>query len=134
MEALETVWEKGLATGELRFPQCDHCDTWNWYPLPACRCCGKTAFTWQQVELKGSLYSWTRVYRNFSGHDVGELPYIVGIIDIEGAPGVRIPCRYVGSEDGDPQVGAKVTLTPLLLTADSNEKFGSESCWGFNVC
>lgn len=98
MKAVGMVgWQDAVEAGELRFPKCHQCATWNWYPLPRCRNCGGEEFDWVRVEPLGSIHSWTRVHRRFSqDHDI-ELPYTVGIIDIAGAPGVRLTCLKEGT-------------------------------------
>lgn len=115
-------WEAALAEGVLRFPRCDRCGRWNWYPLPRCRNCGSADATWALVAPAGTLYSWTRVHRNFGGAAVAPLPYITGIIDIDEAPGVRLVClnTQIGKH---PMIGAPVILQLDRGPAGSRWKF-----------
>lgn len=92
----EIEWQKNLEQGVLRLPKCDACNHWNWYPVPVCKNCGNSAFEWTQIPLAGTLFSWTRVHRNFTGMDMGPMPYTVGLIDLDGAPGARVPARFLG--------------------------------------
>jgi uncharacterized protein len=49
------------ASREMRLvlPRCRSCGTWRWPPRPICRRCLSFEVEWQEVEPRGSLYSWT---------------------------------------------------------------------------
>lgn len=103
-------WNDALAAGELRFPRCEECGAWNWYPLPRCRACQSPAMHWTPVEPLGRLYSWTRIHRAFARRAVAPLPYVTGIVDIDRAPGVRLVCLQ--AHDGEAcRIGAAVKLS-----------------------
>ncbi|SDR58007.1 hypothetical protein SAMN05444161_9311 [Rhizobiales bacterium GAS191] len=104
-----TGWEDALDAGELRFPRCQACGSWNWYPLPRCRACGSAAQTWTTIAPEGTLYSWTRVHHAFVRESVAELPYVTGIVDITGALGVRLVCLQRAGT-AVPKVGLPVRL------------------------
>ncbi|HIC66378.1 MAG TPA: hypothetical protein EYO87_10345 [Paracoccus sp.] len=106
-------WRAALAARELRIPQCSSCGSWNWYPLPSCRVCQADRFEWRSVAPRGTLYSWTRVHRAFTRRLSMSLPYVVGVVDLEGAPGVRLVCRAAGTV-ADPLTGSPVNLSPEL--------------------
>ena len=114
---LETLWREKWKRGVLEIPQCRECAAWNWYPLPACRSCHATAFEWKSVRLAGTLYSWTRVHRDFTGRGI-ETPYLVGLVDVGDAPGVRIPCRIRQREGEDPEIG---TAGSLCAVGDADQ-------------
>lgn len=117
-------WRAGFWAAELRFPCCMACGRWSWYPLPRCGGCGSNAFDWRQVSPRGTLYSWTRVHRAFGRQQDAPVPYIVGLVDIDEAKGVRLVC--LGSSSViDPAIGVTVHLLPNG-TAD-------EPCWVFDV-
>jgi uncharacterized OB-fold protein len=98
VNTLAANWQQNMKDGVLRLPKCDSCDHWNWYPLPVCKGCGKSEFTWTEIPASGTLFSWTRVHRNFTGLDMGSMPYVVGLVSLDGAPGVRVPARYLGED------------------------------------
>ena len=110
MEPLDKAWRRTLEDGVLRLPQCDHCQAWNWYPVPLCKHCHHSDFTWQQVPTTGTVYSATRMHRNFTGLDIGETPYIVGLIEPEGMEGIRLTCRYMAEDDRVPPVGSAAVI------------------------
>ena len=100
-------WQDALDAGELRFPRCEGCGSWNWYPLPRCRACGSAQQIWTAVAPEGTLYSWTRVHHAFARET--EVPYVTGIVDIAAASGVRLVClQRAGS--AAPRIGSPVRL------------------------
>lgn len=120
MTDLGEIWAGGLQRGVLQIPCCDNCAAWNWYPLPACRACHGTRFSWKLVSLAGVLHSWTRVHRSFASPAIAT-PYTVGLVDLVDAPVVRIPCRLPDVSTGSPPViGAAGSLR---AAGDSGQQF-----------
>jgi uncharacterized OB-fold protein len=82
-------WE-GAAQGELRFPCCDSCGRFQWYPRPMCPVCFSTVFCWRGVEPRGTVYSFSVVRREFLPAPGGFSPFAVIQADIDAAPGVKL--------------------------------------------
>lgn len=110
LESLETVWNRNLEQGVLRIPQCDHCQAWNWYPVPVCKHCHGSEFSWRPIPTEGTLYGATRMHRNFTGLDIGDVPYIVGLVEPKGLEGIRLACRYLAEDDRVLPVGQAVCI------------------------
>ncbi len=108
---LLALWTEATAAGRLAFPRCAACGAWNWYPMPACRACGASNMRMEEVPARGAVHSWTRVHRAFGGEPVAALPYVVVIVAIDGAPGVRLACLQ--DEPGDPVIDSPVALRPV---------------------
>lgn len=102
-------WHEALEAGELRFPKCRRCASWNWYPLPRCRACGDDTLDWTPVEPRGVVHSWTRVHRAFAHAQALQVPYTVAIVEITGAAGVRLACLQRPEGTG-PAIGDTVQL------------------------
>jgi uncharacterized OB-fold protein len=111
LEPLDATWRKNLEEGILRLPRCENCKTWNWYPVPVCKHCQHDEFTWEPVSPSGELFSFSKVHRNFTGLDIGEVPYVVGLVELSEAGGVRLPCRFLGEEAALPAIGGTVRIT-----------------------
>lgn len=111
LESLETVWHRNLQEGDLRLPQCTECGAWNWYPVPVCKHCHGSDFLWTSVPTAGTLYGATRMHRNFTGQDIGDVPYIVGLVEPRGMAGIRLTCRYLAGDDRILPVGEAVTVS-----------------------
>lgn len=116
-------WEAAIRAGELRFPRCQQCGSWNWYPLPRCRNCGSSVQEWTKVLPQGTLYSWTRVHRLFAREVVADVPYVTGLVDV--VAGVRLVCLQRPGSRGEVRVGMPVQL--------SLDRIGDTARWIFDV-
>lgn len=116
---LFTPYFAGLAAGELRFPRCDGCGRFHWYPKLRCPHCGGTALTWVGVDLTGTLFSWTTVRHPFSPDFRDRVPYIVGLVELPGAPGVRLVTQVVLPDGAEPRCGLPVRVV-LPAVASGN--------------
>jgi uncharacterized protein len=74
----------------LAFPQCEECDRFHWYPLQRCPHCMSPRLTWTRVAKRATLYSWTMIHHPFTEADAARVPYLVGLVDILAAEGVRL--------------------------------------------
>lgn len=114
---LEDFWDANAESGNLQIPQCSACSAWNWYPLPVCRACGGESFELKAVGRTGTLHSWTRVHRNFSGLEMPHLPYIVALVSPDDAAGVKIVSLWREDDTAQPAIGMAVSL-------EAGEAFG----------
>ena len=106
----------GLREGEIRFPRCEACDRPHWYPMKLCPHCGGQVFGWMSVPGHGTLYSWTRIRRPFSPEFVGRVPYVVGLVEFDEVPGIRLVTNILSPEGEDPRIG--MALEPVFSVAD----------------
>ncbi|MEI8241194.1 MAG: OB-fold domain-containing protein [Actinomycetota bacterium] len=106
-------WE-ATAEGHLAVCHCQECGLWMMPPLERCRqCAGPTAF--DPIAGTGTLYSFiVQHHRSVPGY-FDQLPYVVGLMEIDEQIRVRIPGRVVGIEHGDVKCGLRVRaeLVPL---------------------
>lgn len=118
---LQPFWD-ATARGELAFPRCPGCARWHWYPGPACPCGTATEPQWQPVAGTGVIHTFSRVHRAFlpSGSPV---PYVVALVDIDDAPGVRLVTNLVGPGADDPRIGQPVVLSPTELATHTLPTF-----------
>lgn len=116
-------WDDAIRAGELRFPHCRACGTWNWYPLPRCRGCGSAAQEWTQVPPQGTLHSWTRVHRVFAREAVADVPYVTGLVEV--VAGVRLVCLHRSGSPVEPWIGMPVRL--------SLDRAGGSARWLFDA-
>jgi uncharacterized protein len=107
-QVLSPFW-KACKKEELRFPYCSICESWQWYPLFSCPSCGGE-YNWEKVSGEGTLFSWTVVRKPPFPEFAEKVPYIVGVIDMEGARGVRFISTIEGCEPNQLQIGMKVSL------------------------
>jgi uncharacterized OB-fold protein len=103
-------WE-GLQREELWVQRCSPCQSWQWGPEWICHHCLSFEVGWAQVEGKGRIYSWERVW-----HPVHVAlqqrrdPYIAVLVELPQAAHIRM----LGNLLGDPQqtvtIGAPVEV------------------------
>ena len=97
-EPLRPYWA-AAAEGRLVIPRCDRCGRWSWYPRSACRQCRGDAFTWTAVPGQGRLFSWSVVRHPFLPSFKDKVPFVTGLVTIDGVPGIRLATEVV---DCDP--------------------------------
>lgn len=91
---------EALSTSSLRFPFCEACGRFHWYPMLACPHCQSSHIIWADVAPRGSVYSWTVVRHAFGAVPEPPLPVIVALVTFPDAPGIRL---LTNLEQIDPQ-------------------------------
>jgi uncharacterized protein len=96
---------EGCAEGRLLVQRCTACEHRQFYPRPFCvRCAGPVE--WIEASGLGSLYTFT-VVRQFRGEPFGsELPYVVGMVDLD--EGVRMLGTLTDVAVDDVRIGMPV--------------------------
>jgi hypothetical protein len=98
-------WE-AIAHGEIRMPRCSSCGRWQWYPTEAGADCPNGELVWETVPKRGTLYTFTRVERAFLPSGQGDVPFVVGFIELDGVGGVRLVANVV--DDEQLEIGMRV--------------------------
>ena len=91
-------WE-GTKQEEVRFPKCNNCHKYHWYPIILCPYCGSPDIKWQKLTSQPKLYSWSVVKMNSPMWNVGQQKSdeqrIVGLIEFEEAPNLYLASNIV---------------------------------------
>lgn len=95
---LAPYWQ-AAREGRLVVRHCVACDRLLWPPRPTCGDCGSLIHEWREVSPRGQLFTYTVV-----GHTTLPVfrdltPYVVGVVEIEDAPGVRMVGRLLDGPD-----------------------------------
>ena len=90
------------ARGELIVQRCNACGRFWFPPANHCQHCWSGDFTWRPVSGRGRLHSFTVFRRAYAAGLADQLPYIVGIVELEEGP--RLITNVVGCEPGDVRV------------------------------
>ncbi len=102
-------WE-ATARHELAICRCQECRKWLHPPLERCRWCrGATAF--EQVSGRATLHSFIVIRRAaVSGYQ--DVPYVVGLVELDEQPRLRISGRLVGVDPGgaDVRIGERMVV------------------------
>jgi uncharacterized OB-fold protein len=91
-------------------PRCTTCATFRFPPTPYCHEC-----THQDVDLvemagTGTVYSYTVARHAPVALLAGSVPYVIGVIDIDGAPGIRMIANIVDCNPDTVVIGDPVTV------------------------
>ncbi|MDO8731853.1 MAG: OB-fold domain-containing protein [Actinomycetota bacterium] len=87
-------WQ-ATAEGRLAMCRCQQCGLWHMPPLERCRvCAGPTSF--EEVAGTGTLYSFIVQHHPAISGYTEDLPYAVGLVELDEQPGLRLPTRIVG--------------------------------------
>ncbi|GAA4326939.1 OB-fold domain-containing protein [Pigmentiphaga soli] len=76
-------WD-ALRNGELRLQHCPACGHFNHPPRLLCSKCHNRDLKWDKVEPSGTVYSYTIVHRPPFPVFKEDVPYAVGLVDIDG--------------------------------------------------
>lgn len=100
---------EGLRDHRLVLPRCESCDTWTWPPDVICWNCHTFGLGWTEVEPRGRIYSWTRVWHAARPELTSSLPYIVVLVELPHASHVRLIGNLLGPGDQEVRCGTSVT-------------------------
>jgi uncharacterized OB-fold protein len=76
--------------------RCQTCGHFVHFPRPICDNCQSTDLAPEEISGRGTLYTYCTVMQAGSPYFVDKVPYVIGVIDIEEEPGVRIPAGIEG--------------------------------------
>jgi len=105
---LSAPYWAGLRQNRLMVQQCSRCHTWQFGPEWLCHRCHAFDPHWTEVEPRGRIFSWERVWHPSHAALRQHGPYLAVLVEIPHAAGVRM----VGNLLGDPMqavaIGADV--------------------------
>ncbi|MQY31579.1 Zn-ribbon domain-containing OB-fold protein [Nocardia aurantia] len=86
---LDRPYHDGLAASELYVQHCE-CGTWQWPPEVICHRCHRFDPGWRATAPEGVLFSWTRVWHAAREELVTAVPYVVAVVELPAAGGIRL--------------------------------------------
>jgi uncharacterized OB-fold protein len=110
-EKTQPFWD-AAREGKLRVPKCDSCGTVVLPPKPYCFNCQGTGFTYTDLPGSGTIYTYTVVRHPLHAGLAEVVPYISGIIDLDGTQGhgARLMGNIVGVGIDEVKIGDKVKV------------------------
>jgi uncharacterized OB-fold protein len=104
--ALTQPYWDGCARGELLYQRCTSCGGAIFDPAPICRFCNSTSLEWAESSGRGSVYSWSIVWRPQT--PAFNVPYAAAIVDLD--EGYQIVANIIGCEPEDIRLGMPVQV------------------------
>jgi uncharacterized OB-fold protein len=80
--------------------------------MSSCPHCRSNTIEWREIEGGATLFSWTAVHYPFPADPPKALPYIVGLVELAQAPGVRLITNIVDVRPD--QLFEDMPLVPLI--------------------
>lgn len=84
-ELTRPFWE-AAQRHELVIPRCRRCDSYFWYPRPACPSCLIEDWEWTAVSGKGRLHTFTVVRQPGNPSFNEDVPYAYAIVQLDEGP------------------------------------------------
>ena len=100
----EPFWV-AAADHRLTCPRCAACATMRMPPSPFCPRCRSQNIEWVDLSGRGTVWSFTIARHALIPELADCLPFVVAVVDLEGAPGVRLVANVIDTEVEDVHVG-----------------------------
>jgi uncharacterized OB-fold protein len=107
-DGLSTPYWSGLRENRLRVQRCAGCGTWQFGPEWICHRCHRFDPDWIEVAPRGRIYSWERVWHPVHPCLKGHGPYLVVLVELPQAGGVRMLGNLLGDAMQEVEIGAEV--------------------------
>ena len=109
-------WWQAAAEHRLVVQRCADCGHLRHPPAPICPACRSSHSDWRELSGRGELYTYTVVHRPVAlGQDV---PFVVAVVALEGADGVRMISNLVETSLDALEIGMAVELVWEDMSAD----------------
>ena len=107
-DELSTPYWEGTRRGKLMIQFCRGCNHWQWGPEWICHRCNSLDLDWREVQGKGVIYSYQRVWHPVHPALNGHGPYIAALVELPAADNVRMIGNLLGDPKQDVPIGGKV--------------------------
>lgn len=97
-------WD-GALRSELVLQRCTTCTRFQYPPNVVCENCQSRQLRPTAVAGRGSLYALTVMHQAFLPVFVAEIPYVLVLVDIDEAPGVRMLSTLVDTDPASLSIG-----------------------------
>lgn len=102
-------WWDAAAEHRYLIKRCNACGQRYWYPREFCPACWSEDTAWEEASGRGTLYTYSVVYRNDLPPWGDRVPYAPAIVDLDEGP--RVMARVVDCDHADLEVGMPVEVT-----------------------
>jgi uncharacterized protein len=102
----------------LALQRCVQCQLFQHPPAMVCRHCRARELTYSDVAQRGRVYSFTVSHHNFTAETSRDLPYAIGVVEVDGASGARILANFIDTPLDAIFVGAAVDVVFEDISAE----------------
>lgn len=107
-DGLDAPFWEGLGNDEIRIQHCRACEKWQWGPEWICHHCHSDDLSFRAVAGHGVIYSYERVWHPVHPALRDHGPYLVVLVELDDAPGVRLVGNLLGDAEQALEIGAPV--------------------------
>lgn len=107
-DGLSQPFWSALRENRLLVQRCGHCQAWQFGPEWICHQCHCFDPQWQEVEPRGRIYSWERVWHPVHPCLKERGPYLVVLVELPHAGHVRMLGNLLGDALQEVVIGAEV--------------------------
>jgi uncharacterized OB-fold protein len=115
-DAITLPFWQAAAEHRLVVQLCTGCGRTRLPPAPLCPGCRSAESDWKEVSGRGEVYTFTIVHRPIAAGQ--KLPYVIAVIALEDAGGLRMISNLVGVELDAVAIGMPVELVWEDMSAD----------------
>lgn len=108
VDGLSGPYWQGLREGRLLVQRCPDCATWQFGPEWLCHHCHRFDPDWVEIAPRGLIHSWTRVWHAAHPALRERCPYVVVVVVLAHAGGIRMVGNLLGAGTQEVPIGAEV--------------------------
>ena len=105
---LDKPFIEGTQRGELWVQYCSACEQHQWGPEWICYRCLSDDLDWRQVEGRGRIFSWERVWHPVHPALAEAVPYVVVVVELPHADEIRMVGNLLGDPEEEVAIGNEV--------------------------
>lgn len=107
-DGLDAPYWQGLRDEQLVLQRCGACKRFQWGPEWICHRCLSFDLAYAAVEPRGVIYSYERVWHPVHPALKDQGPYLIVLVELAAADGVRVVGNLLGDPEQDVEIGAAV--------------------------
>lgn len=107
-DGLDAPYWQGLRDEQLLLQRCAACNRFQWGPEWICHRCLSFDVGYAAVEPRGLIYSYERVWHPVHPALANQGPYVIVLVELPAADGVRLVGNLLGDPRQSVEIGADV--------------------------
>lgn len=107
-DGLSAPYWEGLRENKLYVQRCIQCESWQFGPEWICHDCHSFDLKWTEIEPRGRIFSWERVWHPSHTSLKQHGPYLAVLVELPHAGDVRMIGNLLGDPMQDVVIGSEV--------------------------